>query len=40
MTVEIYMDRVPITASNFIDLCKTGEQSCSMFVIHQLMDTV
>ena len=22
--VEIYLDRVPITASNFIDLCKTG----------------
>merc|ERR1719429_981298 len=21
---EIYLDRVPITASNFIDLCKTG----------------
>merc|ERR1711865_612518 len=23
-TAEIYLDRVPITASNFIDLCKTG----------------
>ena len=24
MTFEIYLDRVPITASNFIDLCNTG----------------
>merc|ERR1712100_841445 len=24
ITVEVYLDRVPITASNFIDLCKTG----------------
>lgn len=23
-TLEIYLDRVPITASNFIDLCQTG----------------
>merc|ERR1712048_1222731 len=23
-TAEIYLDRVPISASNFIDLCKTG----------------
>jgi hypothetical protein len=23
-SAEIYLDRVPITASNFIDLCKTG----------------
>jgi hypothetical protein len=23
-TAEIYLDRVPITASNFIDLCRTG----------------
>merc|ERR1719395_351246 len=23
-TAEVYLDRVPITASNFIDLCKTG----------------
>merc|ERR1711865_250499 len=23
-TAEIYLDRVPITASSFIDLCKTG----------------
>ncbi len=23
-TAEIYLDRVPITASNFIDLCNTG----------------
>merc|ERR1712100_554461 len=24
IVVEVYLDRVPITASNFIDLCKTG----------------
>merc|ERR1712032_1323404 len=24
ITAEIYLDRVPITASNFIDLCQTG----------------
>ncbi len=23
-TAEIYLDRVPITASNFIDLCNSG----------------
>ncbi len=23
-SAEIYLDRVPITASNFIDLCQTG----------------
>merc|ERR1719164_455481 len=24
IVVEVYLDRVPITASNFIDLCQTG----------------
>lgn len=39
-TAEIYLDRVPITASNFIDLCQTGFYSGIHFhrVIPGFMD--
>lgn len=40
MKAEIYLDRVPITASNFIDLCQTGFYNGIHFhrVIPQFMD--
>ncbi len=39
-SAEIYLDRVPITASNFIDLCQTGSTFPNSESPHQLHTNV
>ena len=35
-SAEIYLDRVPITASNFIDLCQTGMPALLALVLLEI----